>query len=227
MQSFPHWLNTVCAASLIVGGASAAVIVLDLRRHPQSMTIMNIVWPVCALFGSIALLWFYLKYGRSTSKPFWAGVVTGTLHCGSGCALGDLIAEWLAFAAPSVAIVFGWQSLFYEKSYAVWLLDFVLAFSVGIVFQYLAIVPMRKLAFGEGLVAAVKADALSLIAWQVGMYGGMAALQFRILSWHYGTSAPVDTVEFWAAMQLAMVAGFITSYPMNWWLLRAGVKELM
>ena len=28
-------------------------------------------------------------------------------------------------------------------------------------------------------------------------------------------------------MQLAMMAGFVTSYPVNWWLIRAGVKEKM
>jgi hypothetical protein len=34
-------------------------------------------------------------------------------------------------------------------------------------------------------------------------------------------------VEFWGAMQVAMIAGFITSYPMNWWLIRVGIKERM
>jgi Domain of unknown function (DUF4396) len=28
-------------------------------------------------------------------------------------------------------------------------------------------------------------------------------------------------------MQIAMVAGFVTAYPANWWLIRAGVKERM
>jgi hypothetical protein len=28
-------------------------------------------------------------------------------------------------------------------------------------------------------------------------------------------------------MQIAMPAGFLTSYPVNWWLLRAGIKEKM
>ena len=31
---------------------------------------------------------------------------------------------------------------------------------------------------------------------------------------------------FWL-MQIAMLAGFLTSYPVNWWLLRAGIKEKM
>jgi hypothetical protein len=32
---------------------------------------------------------------------------------------------------------------------------------------------------------------------------------------------------FWLMMQLAMLAGFLTSYPVDWWLLRAGIKEAM
>jgi hypothetical protein len=32
---------------------------------------------------------------------------------------------------------------------------------------------------------------------------------------------------FWFMMQIVMLAGFLTSYPVNWWLLRAGIKEEM
>jgi hypothetical protein len=28
-------------------------------------------------------------------------------------------------------------------------------------------------------------------------------------------------------MQIAMAAGFVTAYPVNWWLVRSGVKEKM
>ena len=36
-----------------------------------------------------------------------------------------------------------------------------------------------------------------------------------------------NTVEFWFTMQLAMMAGFFASYPVNWWLIKAGFKERM
>ncbi len=68
--------------------------------------------------------------------------------------LGDVAAEWLAFLVPAVAVWFGWHSLFEEKMYAVWVLEFrVFAYALGNVFQYYAIVPMRGLSPGEGLVA--------------------------------------------------------------------------
>ncbi|MGL5398829.1 MAG: DUF4396 domain-containing protein [Plesiomonas shigelloides] len=28
-------------------------------------------------------------------------------------------------------------------------------------------------------------------------------------------------------MQIAMVAGFFTAYPMNWWLVKKGIKHAM
>jgi hypothetical protein len=33
------------------------------------------------------------------------------------------------------------------------------------------------------------------------------------------------TPEFWFMMQLGMLAGFLTAYPVNWWLLRAGLRR--
>ncbi len=59
------------------------------------------------------------------------------------------------------------------------------------------------------------------------MYGFMAFAQFVLFPHLVGDRAPVNSVEFWAAMQVAMVAGCLTSYPVNWWLVSAGIKERM
>ncbi|GJL58830.1 MAG: hypothetical protein NPIRA03_16870 [Nitrospirales bacterium] len=32
---------------------------------------------------------------------------------------------------------------------------------------------------------------------------------------------------FWFMMQIAMFAGFLTSIPVNWWLIKKGIKEKM
>jgi hypothetical protein len=53
----------------------------------------------------------------------------------------------------------------------------------------------------------------------------MAVMQSIVFGRIFGGPAPVNSVEFWVAMQLAMIAGFATSYPMNWWLIRVGIKE--
>jgi hypothetical protein len=175
-------------------------------------------------------VWFYLRHGRTGADDdptLTVSVGKGALHCGAGCTLGDIVAETAAFLVPGILVVFGYPGLFDERMFAVWVLDFVLAFAIGIVFQYKAIAPMRGLGVRDGLVAAVKADALSLTAWQVGMYGLMALIVFGVLRPVYGESPEPDSPVFWFAMQWAMLAGFATAFPMNWWLVRRGIKERM
>ena len=242
----PTWLHELSIAALIVGFVCALLIAIDITRHHQHMFIMNIVWPVTALFGGVFALWGYFKYGRLATHekakqameegedpphkrltPFPVMVGKGATHCGSGCTLGDITAEWLAFAFPAIAVALGWQSIFPEKIFAVWVFDYILAFIFGIVFQYMTIAPMRNLGFAQGLWAAIKADTLSLTAWQIGMYAFMALAYFYFFRVLIGARLEVNTPEFWFMMQIAMWCGFATSYPVNWWLIKAGLKERM
>lgn len=242
----PGWLHTLAISAILGGFFCALIVVLHLLRRPQQMWIMNVVWPVTALYSGPLALWFYFKYGVLSSHramkqamekdetppakkltPFPMMVGKAATHCGAGCTLGDIIAEWLAFGFPAIAVWLGWHTIFSEKMFAVWVLDFILAFGIGIVFQYFTIAPMRGLRFWDGIVAAVKADTLSLTAWQVGMYGFMALAQFAYFRPLAGRPVEVNTLEFWFTMQIAMMCGFITSYPVNWWLIKTDLKEEM
>lgn len=236
------WLHYLSIAYLSLGWVCAAIIAVDLLRHPQHMWIMNLVWPTTALFGTAWILWQYFNYGRHASHqnshaakkrheevpnrrptPFSIMVNNAALHCGSGCTLGDICAEWLLFAFPIVAVALGWHWIFAYKIFSAWIFDYLFAYVFGIVFQYFTIAPMRGLSFGAGIIAAVKADTLSLTAWQIGMYGFMAIAYFVV----FGTELKVNSFEFWFMMQIAMMAGFLTSYPINWWLITHGFKERM
>jgi len=226
----PGWLHVLAIVSLGAGIVSAAAIATDLLDNPQRMAIMNMVWPVTALYGGALARAAYLMFGTrregsNKDKPFSAAVAVGATHCGAGCTLGDIIAEWLCFAVPVVALWFGWHWLFAQKMFAIWVVDFLFASGFGIVFQYFAIAPTRGLSLGQGLVAAVKADTLSLAAWQVGMYGFMALAQYLYFRPLLGKPIEVDTPEFWLTMQIGMLCGFLTT--VNWWLIKAGLKETM
>ncbi len=231
----PEWMHDLSLLSLAVGVMVAGVMAIDVVRHPQKMWIMNVVWPVNALFSPLGAAWLYLKFGRNGprrehgnhSTPFAVQVAKAAGHCGSGCTLGDLIAESLALLFPGIAVWFGLGTFFGEPMFAIWILDFILAFAIGIAFQYFTIQPMRHLSPAAGLKQALKADVLSLTAWQVGMYGFMAFVQFALFRPLFGVSLKADMPDFWFMMQIAMNAGFVTSYPVNWWLLKAGVKEAM
>ena len=101
--------------------------------------------------------------------------------------------------------------------------DFALAYLLGLMFQYFVIVPMRGLSPGRGIVEAVKADTLSLLAFEVGLFGWMALMRFVL----FDPPLRLDQASYWFMMQVGMAVGFLTSYPVNAWLVRRGIKEAM
>jgi len=228
-----HGLTVLAWCCLALGFASAAFILFDLRirGYRQQMAVMEWVWPITGLYFGPFAVWGYLRYGRGTSprwqrehglaqapgKPGWAGTAIGVSHCGAGCTLGDIIAEfsifWLGLAIAGEAI------------WAEYIGDYLLAVLLGLVFQYFAIAPMRGLGLRDGIVAAAKADILSLTAFEVGLFGWMALQTwvFFPAPHHVMPDSPV----YWMNMQLGMILGFFTAYPVNVWLLRRGIKEAM
>ncbi len=140
----------------------------------------------------------------------------GVSHCGAGCTLGDILGAWLVFGL-------GWEllGLALPVEYVV---DFTFAFLLGIAFQYFAIAPMRDLGLRQGIVAALKADTLSLTAFEVGLFGWMAVMQ---LVFYTEPHLKPDHAAYWFLMQVGMLLGFATAYPVNVWLIRRGVKEAM
>lgn len=182
-------------------------------RFPQAMKIMNIVWPVTALYGGPLAVWAYDAFGRKQHKPapLWQSVLKGTLHCGSGCTLGDLLSATLLLYVPLGLM-------------GDWLVEYIAAFLLGILFQYYAIKTMNpQLSVKQALVKALQAAALSLTCWQVGMYGWMAISSFLIF--HHRLTA--DEPLFWLMMQVGMLSGLVTAFPINWWLIKTGIKEAM
>ncbi len=214
------------------------------------MWIMNIVWPVTALYMGPLAIWAYRKMGVTNAKenssqeqarqreeraahiddpirkqevkagkPFWSIVFVGVTHCGSGCTLGDIWSEFMifytgfAFAGDTPNKIF--------QSYLV--MDYILAYLLGIVFQYFSIAPMRGVSGFKGIWAAVKADTLSLTAFEMGLFGWMAIVRFFL----FHPEVKPDQATYWFMMQIGMCLGFLTSYPMNWWLMKRGLKEAM
>ncbi|MEG9435574.1 DUF4396 domain-containing protein [Edaphobacter sp. HDX4] len=196
------------------------------------MSVMNLVWPITALyFGPIAV-WAYLQFGRARKGPAmphkegghqekekpvtWNQVALATSHCGAGCTIADVLTEFTLFGLG--------VTLLGSKLWASFAWDLAAAWLLGVIIQYFSIKPMRNLSVKEGIVAAVKADTLSILAFQVGMYAWMALVYFKLFpSPHLEPIQP----EYWLMMQIGMICGFLTSYPMNRWLVEAGLKEKM
>ena len=234
-------LTIISWASLGIAFICAIVIAIDEIRHPQKMWIMNAVWPVSALYFSVFGLWGYFRIGRGMAKdgmqgmtmdqmqrqmigheksaghdPTWRQTAVSDSHCGAGCVIGDIISEFSVFAL-------GW-TLFGNSLYAEYAGDLLLAWLFGIAFQYFAIKPMRNLSAKQGLIAAVKSDTLSILTFEIGLFGWMALTFFVLFP-----QQPLRPTQagYWLMMQIGMILGFFTSYPMNRWLIKAGWKEVM
>ena len=102
--------------------------------------------------------------------------------------------------------------------------DFVLAWTLGVLFQYFTIVPMRDDVGGlKGLWLAMRVDTLSILSFQVGLFGWMAISHFIL----FQPALPIARSAHWWMMQVGMIIGFFTAWPVNHWLLKQGWKEKM
>lgn len=229
----PNWLTALAWLSLAVAFACAGTILVDtyVAGYRQPMAVMEAVWPVTALYlGPLALI-AYRRFGRPQTarwlgehsrdrpppRPGWATTAVGVSHCGAGCTLGDILAEFVIFGLG--ATIAG------EVVYAEMVGDYLAAVALGIAFQYFAIAPMRGLSLRKGLREAAKADVLSLTAFEVGLFGWMALMAFLLFPAPHRLHP--DSPVYWFLMQVGMIIGFATAWPANVWLIRRGIKEAM
>ena len=126
-----------------------------------------------------------------------------TLHCLTGCAIGELAGLMIGvslglnpWATMALATVLGFAS-----GYALGLRPLV-AQGMGIVQAF------RTIWLGETVSIAVMELAMNVTDYHV---GGV-------------TVGSVLEPRFWIGYALALPAGFIVAWPVNWWLLRKAVK---
>lgn len=228
MSGWFLWLAYVSLVGCLLCSLLIAADILSGRRH--QMAVMNLVWPITALYLGPLAIWGHRKTRKSSlhegehhgadgvgnrGRPFWLTIFVAATHCGAGCTLGDIIGEWVVFA-------FG-ASLAGSVLLADYAVDFTLAYVLGLAFQFWSIVPMRELSVGEGVREALKADTLTLVAFEIGLFGWMALVH------HLFFDSPPEPTQavYWFMMQLGMIAGLITSYPANWLVVRLGIKPAM
>jgi Domain of unknown function (DUF4396) len=235
VSAIPEWLLALAWASLALCSFCALWIAADEFRHPQKMWIMNLVWPLTALYAGPLAVWTYRRTlpqmrkvgpgrpqphsrpGKSSdlNEPDRIQVLLASFHCGAGCTLGDIVGETLV---PLIGFVFAGK--FGSKLIG----DFAFAYLLGIAFQYFTIAPMRGLSLPDGIKAALRADTISILLFEIGMFGWMALTYFVFFpSPHLAPSE----ATFWFMMQIAMILGLVTSFPANAWLIGKGWKEKM
>jgi hypothetical protein len=151
------------------------------------------------------------------ARPWWVTIAIEVSHCGAGCTLGDVISE---FAIFGLGLTIAGTTLGAE-----YVGDYILALIFGVIFQYFAIAPMRGLGLKDGLIAAAKADFISLTAFEAGLFGWMAIMTFVLFPAPHHLMP--SSAAYWLLMQVGMIIGYFTSWPANVWLIKRGIKVPM
>ncbi len=126
---------------------------------------------------------------------------SATLHCLTGCAIGEILGLIIGTALGLGVI----QTI-------------VIAVTLAFVFGYaLSAIPLVKagLALGTVLSTVLAADTLSIATMEVVDNAVMAAIPG-------GMSAGLVNPIFWIGMALALTAAYFAAYPVNLYLLKRG-----
>lgn len=135
----------------------------------------------------------------------WRGAASVTLHCLTGCAIG----EWLGLA---IGVSLHWPTAS----------TITLAVALAFVFGYLlTLVPLLRsgVAFATAMKIVWLGETISIAAMELVMnvvdyaMGGMQA-GMSLLS-----------VQYWSAFLLAVIAGFLAAWPVNFWMLSRKLRK--
>jgi len=202
----------------ILTAGSLIFVIWDLLYQTPAMGVMKLAWILIIVYTGPVGLFLYLLACRQplpgTHEQFitahWKQAIGSMMHCVAGDATGIILAAAIVyhFGLPNGIDL---------------IIEYTAAFVVGLlVFQALF---MKSMLGGNYLVAVRKtffAETVSMNMVMVGMIPTMVILMDRLP----GSDSPVNPT-FWGIMSLAAMAGMVTAYPINSWMVAKGIKHGM
>ena len=201
----------------ILTALSFLFVVIDIPKTPEDKVI-KWAFVILTLFTGPIGAFFYVLGCREPIKGTheqyvsarWKQVLGSTMHCAAGDGIGIIAGAVIAsYLSISGLLDFG--------------LEYVLGFAFGwAFFQAYAMKEMAGGSYTKSLRMSFLPEFLSMNLLMTGMILTMSILKPRVA----GSDDPLRT-EFWFVISMALIAGFIFAYPMNWWLVSNGMKHGM
>lgn len=139
------------------------------------------------------------------NKPTAATAASATLHCLSGCVIGE-------FIGLALGVHYGWPPA------TTIIVATTLAFITGFGLTLIPLMRGRGLRFSE--------------AWKIVWIGetisiGVMEFAMNFTDYHMGGMTVSSLAEplFWGSLGAAVAAGYIAAFPVNWWLLQRNLKN--
>jgi Domain of unknown function (DUF4396) len=210
-------LDGVMLLWFLLTALSLLFVVIDIRATPESPVLK---WGFVLLTAYTGPLGAFL-YVLGCREPLpglheryvatrWRQVLGSTMHCVAGDGVGILAGAVIA-------------SLFHLPKAADIALEYALGFSFGwSIFQSLFMRGMAGGSYTRALAATFFPELLSMNCLMAGMVPAMTVAMKTVPASH-DPSEPA----FWFVMSMALLVGFFTAYPMNWWLVSRHMKHGM
>jgi hypothetical protein len=139
--------------------------------------------------------------GHGPAAATWAMAAQATLHCLTGCAIGEVLGMVIGTAA-------GWGNL------PTTVLAIVLAFFFGYSLTFRGVLK-AGVGFRAALKVALAADTLSIAVMEL-IDNGVIVL------WPDAMDAELADALFWASLAISLVIAFMVTVPVNKWMIGRG-----
>lgn len=207
----PAWVESLAWLFLVVAVASAAAIVYDIRARGrrQPKKVMELMWPLAALYLGPLALPAYNRFGRtgdvssadqSLPAPLTVTAVQSGLPGGVSSGLAHIVAvPFVVATGLTISNVDMWAMV---------AIITVLATAGIFAFEYFVFTSRDRRVPGLGGVRPALVVALvTVVAFDLGMLGWMLFL-------YYGDYMPAaGDIRFTFLMQIGLVLGTLTAFP--------------
>jgi hypothetical protein len=210
-------LDGVLLLWFLLTAAALLFVTIDIRATPESRVLKWGFVLVTAYTGVIGAFLYVLGcreplpglHERYVAAR-WRQALGSAMHCVAGDGVGIL-------AGAVLANILGLGGL------AEVILEYILGFAFGwAIFQALFMRDMAGGSYRRSLARTFVPELLSMNLLMAGMIPTVMILRTRIAS-----AADPTTARFWFVMSMGLLVGFITAYPMNWWLVTYHLKHGM
>jgi hypothetical protein len=196
---------------------SLAFVAIDIPKTPEAVVLKWAFVILVAFTGPLGAFFYVLGCRepiKGTHAQYvsvtWRQVLGSTMHCAAGDGLGIVAGAVIG----AVLELSPWGDF---------ALEYALGFGFGwAYFQAFAMKDMVGGSYIRSLKETFIPELLSMNLLMTGMVLTMKFLMPRIA----GANDPLQP-EFWFTMSMAMIAGFILAYPVNWWLVVNNLKHGM
>jgi hypothetical protein len=210
-------LDGVMLLWFLLTAAALLFVAVDIRSTPESPVLK---WGFLLLTAYTGVVGAFL-YVLGCREPLpglheryvatrWRQTLGSTMHCVAGDGVGILAGAVIS----SVAGLTGMAEV---------ILEYVLGFAFGwTIFQALFMRDMAGGSYRRALTSTFVPELLSMNLLMAGMVPTV-----MILKEHIQSASDPTTPRFWFVMSMGLLVGFVTAYPINWWLVANHLKHGM